>query len=71
MGFRYAGTHVDTTDAPKAPQPVRGRCATWPGMMKSLLILAHYAEVALHMHNYGEDLYRVIVGSATEEPESL
>ena len=49
LGLRYAGTHVDTTDAPKAPRPVRGRCITWPGMMKALLIFAHSAECILHM----------------------
>ncbi len=53
-GLRYAGTHVDTTDAQKAPQPVRGRCVTSPRMMKALLIFAHYAEVILHMCNYAE-----------------
>jgi len=56
LGFRYAGTHVDTIDAWKAPQPVRGRCVTWRSMMKALLIFTHCAERILHMHNYAEKL---------------
>jgi len=51
-------SRLDTTDAQKARQPGRGRCVTWPSMMKALLIFAHYAEVILHMHNYAGKLPR-------------